>query len=541
MMENDPLYEQGLQYFGQGKWPEAVACFTQLQVSYPDDARVSQFLETARLRAAMGSGLERGARSQARSQWLTTGSRLAVVLIILAIAAAVFFAYQTWAVPAQAESARLQRIEGLRQTAQVQIASGQYASAVETYQSILAEQPGDVQASAGLAQAQQLEQASALYTQAAAALEAGDNAEALRLLQEISAIDPGYRDAGSLIEQIKSTQALGGAYEEAVALYQSNDWENAALAFESIRAADSNFRPDEVEEYLFNAYVQLGSQQVEQAGTIAAIEVADSYFQKALSVRPLDPAVDAARRTAQTFLEGAEAYQIKDWETVIRKLSVVHQQAPAYYGGQVAEWLFEAFITTGDDFMGKGDPFSARDRFAEALRLAPSDSQRADAQKRYDTANRLTTPTPTPRPSPTALPAGYVAPSWTLRVTGTPDPYPFRVINMTYLPNTITGEGCKWSGVAGRLFDQKGAPLKAETLGVRVTGPVDQGVGAGAHPIIGESGWIVQFDVRAKIIPGFVQVYYKDKPASALIPFTTRNSCYENMLIVDIQQVKPLP
>ena len=61
------------------------------------------------------------------------------------------------------------------------------------------------------------------------------------------------------------------------------------------------------------------------------------------------------------------------------------------------------------------------------------------------------------------------------------------------------------------------------------------------HFSTGESGWIVQFDVRAKVILGYVQVYYKDQPASALIPFATHGSCFENMLIVDIQQTKPLP
>jgi outer membrane protein assembly factor BamD (BamD/ComL family) len=540
-MENDPLYLQGLRHFGQGEWSEAVACFSQLQVNYPADPRVAQFLESARLRAAMGSGLQRGARTQARSTALQRFSRLGVLLVILAIAAAVFLAYQTWAVPAQAESARLARIDQLRQTAQVQIASGQYAEAAQTYQAILAEAPGDAPASAGLERAQQLDQASRLYAQASEALNAGNQAEAMRLLQEINALDPGYRDAASLLDQIKSTQALSAAYDEALQQYQSGDLQGAAQAFESIRATDASFRPNDVGEHLFTAYVDLGNRQIGQADTTAEVEVAGGYYQKALTLRPLDPRADTARRIAEAFLDGAAAYQAKDWDTVIRKLSVVHEQEPAYFGGKVAEWLYEAFITTGDALMAQNDPFTARDRFAEALRLAPSEALRAEAQKRYDQANRLTTPTRTPRPSPTALPSGYVAPSWTRRATGTPDPYPFAHINTTYLPNTITGEGCRWAGVAGRIFDRQGAPLTAPTLGVRVTGPVDQGVAAGAHPIIGESGWIVQFDVRAKIIQGYVQVYYKDRPASALIPFSTRNSCYENMLIIDIQQLKPLP
>ncbi len=540
-MENDPLYRQGLQHFGAGEWAEAVACFTQLQVNYPDDPRIAQFLESARLRAAVGTGLERGARVQARAGWLQVVSRLLVIVVILVIAGAVYWAYQTFAVPAQVETARLARLDQLRRTGESQIASAQYAEAAKTYQEVLNEVPDDPEANAGLVRARQLEQLAQLYAQATEALGADNNAEAVRLLEEIDAIDPNYRDVASLLNQIESTQALSEDYAAAVALYDANDLPGAAQAFESIRATDSDFRSNEVREYLFNAYVALGDQQIEQADTIAAVELADGYYEKALSVRPLDPRVETAQRTAATFLEGAGAYQAKEWELVIRELAVVYEQQPAYFGGQVAEWLFEAFITTGDDFMGQGDPFSARDRFAEALRVAPSDAQRAEAQQKYDTANRLTTPTPTARPSPTPLPSGYVAPSYTLRVTGTPDPNPFRLINMTYLPNTITGEGCKWAGVAGRLFDRQGAPLTADTLGVRVTGPLDQGVAAGAHRVIGESGWLVQFDVVSKAIQGWVQVYYKDKPASGLIPFATRNSCFENMLIVDIQQVLPLP
>ena len=87
----------------------------------------------------------------------------------------------------------------------------------------------------------------------------------------------------------------------------------------------------------------------------------------------------------------------------------------------------------------------------------------------------------------------------------------------------------------------RGAPLTAPSLGVRVDGPETVGVAAGAHSVIGPSGWLVQFDVVPKVIQGTVQVYYKDQPASAPIPYTTRGTCYENLLIIDIQQIKPLP
>lgn len=541
-MDTDPLYQQGLKYFGLGQWTEAVACFVQLEANHPDDPRVKQFLETARLRAAAGTGLQSSARAQSRSGWLRLASRLAVLAIIVGIGVAIYLAYQTYVVPAQLETARLTRIEGLRQTAEAQLASGQYADAAQTYQTILQESPGDAAATAGLTRAQRLEQVAQLYAQATDALNRGDQAEATRLLEQISQIDPNYRDTNSLLSQIKAAGQLTQQYDEAVKLQQAGELVKAAQAFQNIRLTDRNFRTTEINDALYNIYIQLGDQQLKAAGTSAEIEAASAYYQQALSVRPLDARADKARRLADTFLNGAAAYQAKDWDTVIRQLSIVHEQTPDYFGGRVQQWLYEAFIATGDAFMAKGDPFSARDRFREAQRLAATDAQKAEALQKYTAADKLTTPTPTPRPTPSPLPAGYVAPAYTLRMTGTPNPYPFVLINTTYLPNTYNGEGCRWAGVAGRFYDRQGKPLVLKTLGVRIDGPDGQvGAAAGSNTLIGDSGWMVQFDVRPKIIKGYIQVFYKDQPVSDLIPYETHQSCMENILILDIQQVKPLP
>jgi tetratricopeptide (TPR) repeat protein len=539
-MENDPLYQEGLKHFGLGQWTEAVACFSQLQGNYPDDPRVKQFLETAQLRASASASASR--RPTGQGVWLRRLSWLGVAVILLLIAGGIFLAYQSWVVPVQAENARLARLEELRNAAEIQVASGAYTEAISTYQTLLAEEPEDPVAKAGLARTQRLVTIGELYAQATAALNAGDQAQAQQFLEKIAVIDPNYRDAGSLLAQIKATQDLEQQYQAALQLEQAQRWLDAALAFEQIRSLDRNFKPQEIADYLYNDYFQMAERRVQQASTIGDIESAETLYQKALSARPLDPAADQARRLSQAFLNGAAAYQAKNWEDVIRLLGPVQQQQPDYFGGQVRRWLFEAFMTTGEMYLSKSDPFLARDRFAEAVRLAKTSEEQAAAQQKYDAANRLTTPTPTVRPSPTPLPAGHIAPSWTRRPTGTPSPYPFQLVNTTYLPNTFNGEGCRWAGVAGRFYDRKGAPLVLPSLGVRITGPSDiGGAAAGSNQLIGESGWMAQFDVRPKKIDGFIQVYYKDQPASDLIPYQTHKSCLENMLILDVQQVKPLP
>jgi tetratricopeptide (TPR) repeat protein len=539
-MENDPLYQEGLKHFGLGQWAEAVACFTQLQATYPDDPRVTQFLETAQLRASAPASASR--RSAGQGTWVRRLSWVGVLAILLLLAGGIYLAYQTWVVPVQAENARLARLDQLRQAAEIQVASGSYSEAISTYQTLLAEVPEDPVAKAGLARTQQLIMIGDLYVKATAALNAGDQAQAQQFLEQIAAIDPGYRDAGSLLAQIKGTQALEQQYQAAVQLEKTDKWLDAAQAFEQIRSLDRNFRPQEIAGYLYNDYFRMAEQRVQQASTIGDIESAGTLYQKALSVRPLDSHADQARRLGQAFLNGAAAYQAKNWDDAIVILGPVYQQQPEYFNGQVRRWLFESFMSTGETYLSKSDPFSARDRFAEAVRLAKTPEEQADAQKKYDTANRLTTPTPTVRPTATPLPAGHIAPAWTLRPTGTPNPYPFQLVNTTYLPNTFNGEGCRWAGVAGRFYDRSGAPMVRPSLGIRITGPTDiEGAAAGSNQLIGESGWMIQFDVVPKKIDGFIQVFYKDQPASDLIPFQTHRACLENMLILDVQQVKPLP
>src|SRR5512137_2766938 len=106
-MENNPLYQQGLKHFVAHEWAEAVACFTQLQTAHPGDPSVTQFLETARLRSEMRTGLERGAKSQVRQSWLRRAMIFGVVALVLALLVGVWQAYRLWAVPAQQETARL--------------------------------------------------------------------------------------------------------------------------------------------------------------------------------------------------------------------------------------------------------------------------------------------------------------------------------------------------------------------------------------------------------------------------------------------------
>ena len=142
-LENDPLYQEGLNHFGQGEWTQAVACFTQLQANHPDDPRIRQFLETAQLRAAATPRLAREAQARTRSKWVQRLAIVGVIILLALIVGSVLLAYQLWVVPVQEQNARLLRLEQLRSSAETQIAAGMYTDAIQTYQTLLAESPDD--------------------------------------------------------------------------------------------------------------------------------------------------------------------------------------------------------------------------------------------------------------------------------------------------------------------------------------------------------------------------------------------------------------
>jgi hypothetical protein len=51
----------------------------------------------------------------------------------------------------------------------------------------------------------------------------------------------------------------------------------------------------------------------------------------------------------------------------------------------------------------------------------------------------------------------------------------------------------------------------------------------------------MQFAVRPKKIDGIIQAFYRHQPGSDPIPYQAHRSCAENLMILYVQQVKPLP
>lgn len=153
------------------------------------------------------------------------------------------------------------------------------------------------------------------------------------------------------------------------------------------------------------------------------------------------------------------------------------------------------------------------------------------------TATVLPIVTPTIPPTPmgvTPLPL----------VTHTPAAFPFTLQDGTYAYTQYSGEeGCDYMAIAGQVFDLNGEPLKFIPIQVRdADGFFETIVFSGSAPQYGPSGYEVLLNTSPYEAEFTVQLISETaRPLSDEIVVRTRDSCAENLIIVNFVQSQPLP
>jgi tetratricopeptide (TPR) repeat protein len=238
------------------------------------------------------------------------------------------------------------------------------------------------------------------------------------------------------------TQSL---YEQARAVYSRGQWEEAVTLLVQLQTQAPTFEADQVEEMLYNCYVNLAA-AADQADQLDAAIV---YVDKALAIRP-NAALSAARTLAANYVE-AVRIQTTDPGRAVELLSAVYAQDPSYR--DVAERLQTARLAYGDKLALEKEWCLAEEQYTLAIEISVlpgTIARRDDFQARCAQLLALrgqgpTTPTPTPttavaaasatpalgQPSPTPAAAATLAtdtaapnaaPNATAEATATPEP-----------------------------------------------------------------------------------------------------------------------
>ena len=174
-------------------------------------------------------------------------------------------------------------------------------------------------------------------------------------------------------------------YDQALAAYQSGDWEQAVELLLALQQDAPQFRPDQIDELLYNCYVNLAA-EYDQAGDL---EQAVAYVDKALELRPDSTALQTARTLAANYLE-ALSLEDSDLGRTVDLLEEIYQQDPTYR--DVADRLQTALRAYGDQLALEKEWCKAEEQYtaAIALEVTPgSIARRDELQTRCTELNEL--------------------------------------------------------------------------------------------------------------------------------------------------------
>lgn len=306
--------------------------------------------------------------------------------------------------------------------------AGQTAEALQILQEISQSEPdypglSDVMNTA-LAQ-QELE---AQYTQAMEMLAAGNAQDALTLLQMIDQQAPQFRDVSLQIQSLETQTQLDTYLAQADQAFAEGRWDYAIAGYESLRLLEPDYRTSYIEDRLFQAYINAATALLEEplpslqtlreadnyfslalslrpqdrevisarttvrntiedqmiadfidaaqnalvdnADSLEALAIAETYFARALELRPNDPNVLLQYQLARSYLDAIESFAARDYDAVIEALEYVVGLDPDYASGTARQTLFEAYIGRGQAALIVGDYELAIRDFQSAATLA---------------------------------------------------------------------------------------------------------------------------------------------------------------------------
>lgn len=277
------------------------------------------------------------------------------------------------------------------------------------------------------------------------ALKYDPNFEPARQKLEALPTTPAENNAGTAAQQGRIAQAM---LDEARTFIAQRQWSDAIVRLEQLRTLNPDFETRQVNDLLYQAYVNAGQAAV----TAGQIEIARGRFESALAIRGDDAQVKRQRDLAVLYLEGQQAFGY-NWQTAVSKFTALYQQDPNY--ADVKQRLYEAHIEYGDRACKEGAWALAQREYDAALAMM-YDVQLAQKRAQVQTLCRKpATPTPILPIAGTPLPGGTP----TLIAVSPTESY-------TWLTSTARDKPCTGAGtLSGTVRDALGRGIPDVAIG----------------------------------------------------------------------------
>jgi tetratricopeptide (TPR) repeat protein len=427
-------YREALNHLQAGRWNEAIAGFQAMLQEYPDDTRLKQALDKARLKASLDSKTRIRTRRWQIS-WRLILFRSLAVLTILVVLAMGFIAVSTAILPALTHARAARQQAQLLSQGRAYLNNNELDRAEASFNALLSQVPDSPEAQRGILDIHAQREILSLYLQAVKAQEQQDFGTALAALNELSQKSPGYRDINARIADISKLDKISTLFKDAEANFNDGQNKEAVDKYLQIKALDTTYQTSVINDRLFAAYVRLGRSLVEQVPPSPTdIPFALEYFNQALAIKPRDPGTMQEKNLADLFIKGQSAYQAGRWHDVTIPLRTVYDSRPGYLGNVVVTMLYDAYIRSGDQYIQDNDIYRAYDDYLNASHLPVPNLTLAEGRlaQLLPSITPTSTPEPSPTPEPTLTPqspaggGGEVTPR-TPVPTPTPTPYTLSV------------------------------------------------------------------------------------------------------------------
>ncbi|OGO66301.1 MAG: hypothetical protein A2030_08215 [Chloroflexi bacterium RBG_19FT_COMBO_50_10] len=430
-----PLFQEAMDHFRVGKWEEGFTKLGEVEKNYPMEPDLRTIRQEMDVRARI-TRYEMEENKQRKLHQLGKYSlRSFVTLVVLVVAFFTISTYSGW-IQGQIVKAQSEVSENMLQAqlaveyrnAQQLIIAGKSDEALIAYENIKAKNPEFPGLTDAIAQAQALKDIEIQYTQAMSLLQLGDSAQALVLLQDISQKMPNYRDVSLQVKSLQTQSEMTSVMQQADQAFAEGRYEDALSGYESLRLMDSSYQTGHVEDYLFQSYVKAAEALLaEPVPSMETLKKIDTYFSKALALRPLDREALAARtqvrlviedgmigdyvsqaqaalasapdsleaqqlaekylgmalavrpndpnvliqfQLAQAFIQAVSDFASSKWDLVIEQLEAVIGQQAGYASGTAIQTLYDAYIARGSDYIAAGEYALALEDFQRSAVLA---------------------------------------------------------------------------------------------------------------------------------------------------------------------------
>ena len=387
-IEEHPLFQAALEQLAQGDEEQATINLNLLAECYPREQSVENLLVQQELRSAFAT-TERVPVEHSKPVPVLRQILLGLLTFtFICMGIAVFLAAYSHFIASTRESSQQDAaVQRLRRDGQQRLDAGDWNGAREVFQELLTQVPGEPTAQAAMELIVEQEMWDQLYVDAMAAMQRGEWQTAQDLLFQINAYNPEFRDVQYLSETVQTMVVLEARFQEAQALYQAQDLMGAATLLKQIRSQDPEFRRGEVEQSLYQSYVELAMPTVSQAsGNADVIREAANYLKEALALQPMNRDLLEEYRLAVDFVAGADAYARGDWVDAVAHWELVYDTRPGYQNGIVEDRLRETYPQASRTLLAQagGDAHQLRKAIGyldRALSLSPGDANMIEERR----------------------------------------------------------------------------------------------------------------------------------------------------------------